>query len=83
MLKISSVAADLDHDGFINDYELTEVLKETGLPQPGYKIRDMIKKLDRDDDSKISFNEFLAVSRVMLLTPQWKDPLEWHCENPR
>ncbi|XP_019719901.1 plastin-3 isoform X1 [Hippocampus comes] len=52
---------DLDHDGFINDYELTEVLKETGLPQPGYKIRDMIKKLDRDDDSKISFKEFLAI----------------------
>ncbi|XP_061658931.1 plastin-3 isoform X2 [Syngnathoides biaculeatus] len=52
---------DLDHDGFISDYELTDLLKETGHPQPGYKVREIIHRLDRNHDNKISFNEYIAI----------------------
>lgn len=54
--------ADLDGDGFICDYELHELLKEAGIPLPGYKVREIILKLDRNKDNQISFDEFLAVS---------------------
>ncbi|XP_061559351.1 plastin-3 [Phycodurus eques] len=52
---------DLDHDGFISDYELTDLLRETGHPQPGYKVREIIHQLDRNHDNKISFNEYIAI----------------------
>ncbi|XP_061753758.1 plastin-3 isoform X2 [Nerophis ophidion] len=52
---------DLDHDGFISDYELNEVLKDAGHPLPGYMVREIIHKLDRNRDSKISFIEFLSI----------------------
>ncbi|XP_077360460.1 plastin-3 isoform X2 [Festucalex cinctus] len=52
---------DLDHDGYINDFELTELLKETGHPQPGYKVRELIQQLDRNNDNKISFQEYITI----------------------
>ncbi|XP_054610393.1 plastin-3-like isoform X1 [Dunckerocampus dactyliophorus] len=52
---------DLDHDGYIKDYELNELLKEAGYPQPGYMVREIIHKLDRNRDCQISFEEFLSI----------------------
>ncbi|KAM9788538.1 plastin-3-like [Neosynchiropus ocellatus] len=56
---------DLDGDGYICDYELQEVLKEAGHSVPGYKAREIILKLDRNCDNKISFDEFLAIVREL------------------
>lgn len=66
MLKLRSVCAfvDLDGNGSICDYELHELFKEANLPLPGYKVREIIQKLDRNKDNKISFDEFLSVSHV-------------------
>uniref|UniRef100_A0A674B4Y7 Plastin-3 n=1 Tax=Salmo trutta TaxID=8032 RepID=A0A674B4Y7_SALTR len=63
MLKLRSVCAfvDLDGNGSICDYELHELFKEANLPLPGYKVREIIQKLDRNKDNKISFDEFLSI----------------------
>ncbi|GLD72056.1 plastin-3-like protein [Lates japonicus] len=52
---------DLDSDGYICDYELHELLKEAGHQLPGYMVREIIQKLDRNKDNKISFEEFLSI----------------------
>uniref|UniRef100_A0A674B2X8 Plastin-3 n=1 Tax=Salmo trutta TaxID=8032 RepID=A0A674B2X8_SALTR len=52
---------DLDGNGSICDYELHELFKEANLPLPGYKVREIIQKLDRNKDNKISFDEFLSI----------------------
>ncbi|XP_060941508.1 plastin-3-like [Limanda limanda] len=52
---------DLDNNGFICDYELNELLREAGHVQPGYVVRGIIQKLDRNKDNKISFDEFLSI----------------------
>lgn len=54
-------SVDLDKNGYIVDYELHELLKEAGRPLPGYKVREIILKLDRNKDNRISFDEFLSV----------------------
>ncbi|KAM4727000.1 plastin-3-like [Anableps anableps] len=56
---------DLDHNGYISDYELGELLKDAGHPQPGYMIREILQKLDRDRDNKISFDEFLSIVKEL------------------
>uniref|UniRef100_A0A4W3HNK4 Plastin-3 n=1 Tax=Callorhinchus milii TaxID=7868 RepID=A0A4W3HNK4_CALMI len=52
---------DLDSSGFINDCELHELLRDAGCQVPGYKVREIIEKIDRDKNGKISFEEFLSV----------------------
>ncbi|XP_042354971.1 plastin-3 [Plectropomus leopardus] len=52
---------DLDGDGYICDFELHELLKDSGYPRPGYMVREIIQKLDRNQDDKISFDEFLSI----------------------
>ncbi|KAM3868896.1 plastin-3 isoform 2-T2 [Diretmus argenteus] len=52
---------DLDSNGFICDYELHELLKEANVPLPGYRVREIIQKLDRNKDNKISFDEFVLI----------------------
>ncbi|XP_008331218.1 plastin-3 [Cynoglossus semilaevis] len=52
---------DLDSDGSIDDFELNELLKEAGHDLPGYMVREIIQKLDRNKDNKISFEEFLSI----------------------
>uniref|UniRef100_A0A7N8Y326 Plastin-3 n=1 Tax=Mastacembelus armatus TaxID=205130 RepID=A0A7N8Y326_9TELE len=55
---------DLDNNGYICDYELSELLKEAGHPVPGYMVREIIQKLDRNMDNKISFEEFLIIQEL-------------------
>lgn len=52
---------DTNSNGFICDAELTMVFKEANLPLPGYKIRELMQKVDRDKDNQISFDEFITI----------------------
>ncbi|XP_054481250.1 plastin-3 [Anoplopoma fimbria] len=52
---------DLDNNGYISDFELNDLLKEAGHALPGYMVREIIQKLDRNKDNKISFEEFLSI----------------------
>lgn len=61
-------SADLDNDNHICDYELQELLKSAGHDVPGYKLREIMQTLDRNNDNKISFNEFLAVRTPLFLS---------------
>lgn len=63
------MSTDLDNDNHICDYELQELLKSAGHDIPGYKLREIMQSLDRNNDNKISFNEFLAVRT--LRSPSW------------
>ncbi|KAM6984491.1 plastin-3 [Tautogolabrus adspersus] len=56
---------DLDGNGYICDYELHELLKESGHPLPRYMVREIVQKLDRDKDNRISFEEFLAIVKEL------------------
>ncbi|KAM9728835.1 plastin-3 [Menidia menidia] len=56
---------DLDGDGHICDYELSELLKEAGHALPGYMVREILQKLDRNKDNKISFDEFLSIVKEL------------------
>nr|XP_040036431.1 plastin-3-like [Gasterosteus aculeatus aculeatus]XP_040036432.1 plastin-3-like [Gasterosteus aculeatus aculeatus]XP_040036433.1 plastin-3-like [Gasterosteus aculeatus aculeatus] len=56
---------DLDHNGYICDHELHELLKDAGHPLPGYMVREIIQKLDRNKDNKISFEEFLSITQEL------------------
>uniref|UniRef100_A0A3B5LEI4 Plastin-3 n=2 Tax=Xiphophorus couchianus TaxID=32473 RepID=A0A3B5LEI4_9TELE len=40
-------------------------LTQSGHPQPGYMIREILQKLDRDKDNKISFEEFLSIVKEL------------------
>ncbi|XP_055783805.1 plastin-3-like [Salvelinus fontinalis] len=56
---------DTNSNGFICDLELTNLFKEANLPLPGYKVREIIKKLDRNKDNQISFDEFLSIAKEL------------------
>lgn len=61
------VSADLDNDNHICDYELQELLRSAGHDVPGYRVREIMQSLDRNNDNKISFNEFLSVRSLLSL----------------
>uniref|UniRef100_A0A673CMN4 Plastin-3 n=1 Tax=Sphaeramia orbicularis TaxID=375764 RepID=A0A673CMN4_9TELE len=52
---------DVDGNGYICASELGELFQEVGCPLPGYQIRELLQKLDRDRDSHISLEEFTAI----------------------
>ncbi|CAB1421976.1 unnamed protein product [Pleuronectes platessa] len=60
-MRMTFQKIDLDNNGYICDYELNELLREAGHVQPGYVVRGIIQKLDRNKDNKISFDEFLSI----------------------
>ena len=55
---------DADGNGHITASEISNVMKALGENVPGYKIRDMIKEVDLDENGTVEFNEFLVVSSV-------------------
>ena len=55
---------DADRNGHITVAEIGNVLKALGESVPGYKIRDMIREVDIDENGTVEFNEFLAVSSI-------------------
>lgn len=62
--SLHSTCLDVDGNGFITANEMGEVFKEAMCPMPGYKMRELIKKWDKDGDSKITFEEFKAVGNT-------------------
>lgn len=61
---------DIDNSGYVSDYELQDLFKEASLPLPGYKVREIVEKIlavaDNNKDGKISFEEFVSVSNLIL-----------------
>ena len=55
---------DADRNGHITVSEIGDVLKALGESVPGYKIRDMVKEVDIDENGTVEFNEFLKVSSI-------------------
>ena len=63
---------DLDHYNFIEIKELktlmTDVSKEIGIPEPNDDdIYTVLKENDRNDDNKISFEEFVDLYKVIYM----------------
>uniref|UniRef100_A0A3Q2DEP1 Plastin-3 n=1 Tax=Cyprinodon variegatus TaxID=28743 RepID=A0A3Q2DEP1_CYPVA len=56
---------DVDGSGYICASELGDLFREVGCPMPGYQIRELLEKLDRDKDSKINFEEFTSIFQEM------------------
>ena len=63
------------------------MLKELGDPTPAYKIRDMIKEVDLDENGTVEFDEFLAVSEGCVNTCVCRDAMRvalpiplFHCD---
>ena len=44
--------------------EIGEVLKALRESVPGYKIRDMVREVDIDENGTIEFNEFVKVGSI-------------------
>jgi len=59
---------DLDGNGYICASELGDLFREVGCPLPGYQIRELLQRLDRDKDSRINLEEFTAVGNINLST---------------
>lgn len=74
-------STDLDNDNHICDHELHELLKNAGHDLPGYMFREIMVKLDRNQDNKISFDEFLAVCKTDSPSgagrSSWAFPPQW------
>lgn len=65
---------DVSGNGFIHTNDLTDVLKAASLPLPGYKARELIQNLTTTRDGRISFDEFISVSkmphRILKMVPR-------------
>ena len=53
---------DLDGNGHITCQEIGSVMKALGEDIPGYKLREIIKLVDKNENGTVEFNEFLEVS---------------------
>ncbi|XP_061542656.1 LOW QUALITY PROTEIN: plastin-3-like [Phycodurus eques] len=56
---------DADGNGYICASELGRLFREVGCPLPGYQIRELIQRLDRNNDSRINLEEFAAIFKDM------------------
>jgi len=56
-----AVQFDADRNGHITAGEIKNVLKALGEDTPGYKIRDMIREVDIDENGTVEFDEFIKV----------------------
>ncbi|XP_023796018.1 EF-hand domain-containing protein D2 [Cyanistes caeruleus] len=54
---------DAGKDGFIDLMELKLMMEKLGAPQTHLGLKNMIKEVDEDLDSKLSFREFLLIFR--------------------
>lgn len=52
---------DADRNGHITASEIGALMKALGEDVPGYKIRDMIREVDLDENGTVEFNEFVEV----------------------
>ncbi|XP_031560409.1 EF-hand domain-containing protein D2-like [Actinia tenebrosa] len=54
---------DVNNDTFLDLMELKILMEKLGAPQTHVGLKAMIKEVDEDNDSKISFREFLLIFR--------------------
>uniref|UniRef100_A0A3Q3JQN4 Plastin-3 n=1 Tax=Monopterus albus TaxID=43700 RepID=A0A3Q3JQN4_MONAL len=59
--SLQPTSLDVDGNGYICASELSNLFREVGCPLPGYQIRELLQKLDKDKDSQINFEEFKAI----------------------
>jgi Ca2+-binding EF-hand superfamily protein len=52
---------DLDHSGFIDSTELTDLLRALGFNPPKHRIECIIEDYDTDHNGNLSFGEFIEV----------------------
>lgn len=60
-IKASFDQFDADGNGRITAAEIGNLMKAMGETVPGYKIRDMIKEVDLDENGTVEFDEFLKM----------------------
>ena len=53
----------MDGNGHITCSEIGSVMKSLGEDIPGYKLREIIKEVDVNENGTVEFNEFVEVSR--------------------
>ncbi|KAM6952650.1 plastin-3-like [Lycodopsis pacificus] len=56
---------DVDGNGYICASELGDLFNKVGCSMPGYQVRELLQKLDRDNDSRINLEEFTAIFQEM------------------
>ncbi|XP_014796995.1 PREDICTED: EF-hand domain-containing protein D2 isoform X1 [Calidris pugnax] len=61
--RIAARGYDAGKDGFIDLMELKLMMEKLGAPQTHLGLKNMIKEVDEDLDSKLSFREFLLIFR--------------------
>uniref|UniRef100_A0A668V5X4 Plastin-3 n=1 Tax=Oreochromis aureus TaxID=47969 RepID=A0A668V5X4_OREAU len=59
--EIRQIFENKNGDGNISKQELGDLLKDIGHPLPGFRLRELIQKLDTDNDEKLNFNEFTSI----------------------
>ncbi|XP_076746833.1 plastin-3 isoform X1 [Maylandia zebra] len=64
---------DADGNGYISSTELGNLFREVGCPVPGYQLRQLLQKLDLNNDSKIELSEFEAVACVCIYIQLFKE----------
>lgn len=52
---------DLDRNGHITSTEIGTVMKSLGEEIPGFKLRDIIKEVDKNQNGTVEFEEFLEI----------------------
>lgn len=65
------LSTDIDNSGYVSDFELQELFREASLSLPAYKVREIAERFiagDTNKDEKISFEEFVAVQIIYLLS---------------
>lgn len=50
------------------------MLKAANLPLPGYKARELIQSLTTTGNGRISFDEFISVSKMLFISVTQGDP---------
>ncbi|KAK9517582.1 hypothetical protein VZT92_022941 [Zoarces viviparus] len=56
---------DVDGNGYICASELGDLFNKVGCSMPGYQVRELLQKLDRDNDSRINLEEFTSIFKEM------------------
>lgn len=52
---------DVDQNGHITSGEIGNAMKNLGEDVPGYKLREIIKEVDTDQNGTVEFSEFVEV----------------------
>ncbi|XP_038053356.1 plastin-2-like [Patiria miniata] len=52
---------DVDGNGYVTSKELGDVFRAVGIDLPGHEIRELIKKVDKDNDKRLDLAEFFSL----------------------